>query len=64
MSTKKKQQRNSFIYLILIALTLVVVLTFIPYDRPEEVDLSTFISQAKQGQIDTIKQDGDSLLGQ
>ncbi len=64
MSTKKKQQRNSFIYLILIAVTLVVVLTFIPYDRPEEVDLSTFISQAKQGRIDTIKQDGDSLLGQ
>lgn len=64
MSTKKKQQRNSFIYLILIAVTLVVILTFIPYDRPEEVDLSTFITQAKQGQIDTIKQDGDSLIGQ
>jgi len=64
MSTKKKQQRNSFIYLILIAVTLVVVLTFIPYDRPEEVNLSTFITQAKQGQIDTIKQDGDSLIGQ
>ena len=64
MSTKKKQQRNSFIYLILIAVTLGVILTFIPYDRPEEVDLSTFIAQAKQGQIDTIKQDGDSLIGQ
>jgi len=64
MSTKKKQQRNSYIYLILIAVTLGIILTFIPYDRPEEVDLSTFITQAKQGQIDTIKQDGDSLIGQ
>jgi cell division protease FtsH len=64
MSTKKKQQRNSFIYLILIAVTLGVVLTLIPYEQPEEVDLSTFITQAKQGQIDTIKQDGDSLIGQ
>jgi len=64
MSTKKKQQRNSFIYMILIIVTLVVILTFIPYERPEEIDLSTFITQAKQGQIDTIKQDGDSLIGQ
>lgn len=64
MSTKKKKQRNSFIYLILIAVTLGIILTFIPYDRPEEVDLSTFITQAKQGQIDTIKQDGESLIGQ
>ena len=64
MSTKKKQQRNSFIYMILIVVTLVIILTFIPYDRPEEIDLSTFITQAKQGQVDTIKQDGDSLIGQ
>ncbi len=65
MSTKKKkQQRNSFIYMILIVVTLGIILTFIPYDQPEEIDLSTFITQAKQGQVDTIKQDGDSLIGQ
>jgi len=50
--------------MILIAVTLVIVLTFVPYESPEEVDLSTFITQAKQGVIDTIKQDGDKLVGQ
>ncbi len=64
MAVKKKQQRNSFIYMILIALTLGIILTFVPYESPEEVDLSTFITQAKQGVIDTIKQDGDNLIGQ
>jgi len=34
-----------------------------PREGPEEVGLAEFIESAKQGQIDTIRQDGDSLNG-
>jgi cell division protease FtsH len=64
MTVKKKQQRYNFLYMIIIAMTLGIILTFIPYESPEKVDLATFVTQAKQGVIDTIKQDGDNLVGQ
>jgi cell division protease FtsH len=34
-----------------------------PHGGPTNVSLSDFIQSAKEGQIDTIKQDGDTLIG-
>ena len=40
-----------------------LVFAFLPRTGPEQVGLSTFVEQAKQGQIDTIRQEGDVLIG-
>ena len=61
---KSKWWHNPFFYLLLLIVAMVVVFTFLPLNRgPEKVDLAAFINQARQGQIDTIRQDGDTLMG-
>jgi len=61
---KSKWWHNPFFYLLLLIVAMVVLFTFLPLNRgPEEVDLAAFINQARQGQIDTIRQDGDTLMG-
>jgi cell division protease FtsH len=42
---------------------LALVFAFMPGNGPQEKTLPEFINEAKQGQIDTILQDGDTLEG-
>lgn len=58
-----KQGHNNFIYLLLLIVVLASVLVFLPRGGPEETELPTFINQARQGQIDIIRQEGDKLIG-
>jgi len=55
--------RSGFFYLLLLVVVVALVFAFMPREGPEEVGLADFIESAKGGQIDTIRQDGDSLLG-
>jgi len=63
---KTKWWHNGFVYLILLVAILTLVLVFLPRGGPENVaSIDEFITQAKQGQIDTIKQDPshNSVIG-
>ena len=63
---KTKWWHNSFVYLLFLIGILVLVLVFLPHSGPENVaSIDEFITQAKQGQIDTIKQDPshNSVIG-
>lgn len=61
---KPKWWHGSIFYLLLLVAILALVSTFLPMSRgPQKVPLYTLIDQAKQGQIDTIRQKGDSLIG-
>ncbi|HXZ95017.1 MAG TPA: ATP-dependent metallopeptidase FtsH/Yme1/Tma family protein, partial [Dehalococcoidia bacterium] len=58
-----KWWRSGFFYLLLLVVILALVFTFMPHGGPAKVTLTKFIEEAKQGQIDTISQDGDTLIG-
>jgi cell division protease FtsH len=60
---QSKWWRSGFFYLLLLVVVVALVFAFMPREGPEEVGLAEFIDSAKQEQIDTIRQDGDSLLG-
>ena len=61
---KQNVWRGSLFYLLILVALIALVFSFLPMSRgPEEVDLYTFIEQAKQGQIDTIQQQGNTLIG-
>ena len=62
-SIQSKWWRSGFFYILLLVVVVALVLAFMPREGPEEVGLAEFIESAKQGQIDTIRQDGDSLNG-
>ena len=63
MNMKSKGWHSGFFYLLLMAIAVALVFTFLPRNSPEKVALPTFIDKAKQGQIATIKQDGGTLIG-
>jgi len=58
-----KWWRSGFFYLLLLVVVLALVFAFMPREGPVEKSLPDFISEAKQEQIDTIRQDGDTLIG-
>jgi cell division protease FtsH len=58
-----KWWRSGFFYLLLLAVVLALVFAFMPSEGPEEVALAEFVESAKQGEIDTIKHDGETLTG-
>jgi cell division protease FtsH len=58
-----KWWRSGFFYLLLLVVVLALVFAFMPSDGPEEVSLLEFTERAKQGQIDTIKQSGETVEG-
>ena len=60
---KSKWWHSPFFYLLLLIVAMVVVFTFLPRGGPENLTLAEFINEAKQGQIDTIRQDADALVG-
>jgi len=58
-----KWWRSGFFYLLLLAVVLALVFAFMPGEGPDEVSLPEFTQAAKQGQIDTIKQSGETVKG-
>ncbi|MEA3298056.1 MAG: AAA family ATPase [Chloroflexota bacterium] len=60
-----KWWRNTFFYITIIAVAMVILFTFLPRSGPEKVTLAGFTDQARQGQIDTIQQDTskDTITG-
>jgi len=55
--------RNSLLYLLFLIVMVALIFAFLPHGGPEEVTLGAFIDQAKQGQIDTIRQEDSTLVG-
>ena len=55
--------RSGLFYLIIIIVAVAVVFAFLPKNEPVQVELSEFIFSAKQGQIDTIRQNATELIG-
>ncbi len=59
-----KWWRSGFFHLLLLAVVAALILTRVMAGTgPEEVSLPKFVEIAKQGQIDTIKQSGDTVQG-
>jgi cell division protease FtsH len=58
-----KWWRSGFFYLLLLVVVLALVFAFMPGKGPTALGLPEFIDKAKQGQIDTILQNGDTLEG-
>lgn len=56
--------QSSLFYLLLMVGLFLLVSTFLPKSRsPQEVPLYTLIEQARLNQIDTIRQEGENLVG-
>jgi len=56
--------KSIFIYLIIIAAILAIFSTFFPLGKSvKTVALWELVDQAKQGSIDTVRQEGDALVG-
>ena len=61
---KPKLWQGSLFYLLILVAIIALVFSFLPLSKgPEVIDFYAFINQAKQGQIDTIQQDGNILIG-
>ncbi len=58
-----KWWRSGFFYLLLLVVIVTLVFAFMPGKGPETVDLSVFVQRAKEGQIDTISQNGNTVEG-
>jgi cell division protease FtsH len=62
---KTKWWQGSLFYLVILVAIAALAYSFFgpPSDKPDEVSFYDFVSQAKQGEIETIKQDGNTLIG-
>lgn len=61
---KAKRWQGSLFYLLILVAVVALAFSFLPISKgPEEVDFYTFINQAKRGEIDTIQQQGNKLIG-
>jgi cell division protease FtsH len=58
-----KWWRSGFFYLLLLVVVIALIFAFMPGNSPENVELSDFVQSAREGQIDTISQNGDTLEG-
>jgi cell division protease FtsH len=54
---------SGFFYLVLLAVVSALVFIIMPREVPDEVDLAEFVEIAKQGKIDTLEHDGETLTG-
>jgi cell division protease FtsH len=61
---KTKWWQGSLFYLLILVAIIALAFSFFPINKPlKEVDYYTFVNQAKNGEIDTIEQDGTALTG-
>ena len=61
---KAKWWQGSLLYLLILLTLLALAFSFFPVNKgPKEVDLYAFIENAKIGQIDTIQQEGTTIVG-
>ncbi len=62
---KTKWRRGGFFYILLLVVAITLMFVLVPriQEGPTKVELPEFISYAKEGQIDLIKQDGNTLIG-
>lgn len=61
---KPKWWQGSLFYLLLLVAILALAFSFLPTsNKPKTVDFYTFVEQAKEGQIDTIQQQGNTIVG-
>jgi cell division protease FtsH len=64
MEMKSKWWQGSLFYLLVLIAILALAFSFLPTSqKPKEVDFYSFVDEAKSGQIDTIQQEGNTLLG-
>jgi hypothetical protein len=63
--TKRPWWQSGFFYILLLVVVISLMFVLVPrvQQGPEEVGLPMFISYAQEGYIDTIRQDGDTLIG-
>ncbi|MFA7247715.1 MAG: ATP-dependent zinc metalloprotease FtsH, partial [Dehalococcoidia bacterium] len=61
---KARWWQGSLLYLLILVALLALAFSFFPINKgPKEVDFYTFIDNANKGQINTIQQDGNSIIG-
>ncbi len=61
---KARWWQGSLLYLLILVALLALAFSFFPVNKgPKEVDLYSFIDSAKTGQVDTIQQEGNSIIG-
>jgi ATP-dependent Zn protease len=63
-NVKPKWWRGGLLYILILLVILALAFSFLPMTKKaSQVDLYTFIDQAKKGNIDTILQDGTTIIG-
>ncbi len=61
---KARWWQGSLFYIVILVAIVALAFSFLPISKgPEEVSFYAFIDQAKQGEIDTIQQQGNTLIG-
>jgi len=61
---KARWWQGSLLYLLILVALLALAFSFFPINKgPKEVDFYTFIDNAKDGQVKTIQQDGNAIIG-
>ncbi len=61
---KARWWQGSLLYLLILVALLALAFSFFPINKgPKEVDFYSFIDNARNGQINTIQQDGNSIIG-
>jgi cell division protease FtsH len=61
---KARWWQGSLLYLLILVALLALAFSFFPINKgPKEVDFYTFIDNAKNGQVRTVQQDGNSIIG-
>jgi len=61
---KARWWQGSLLYLLILVALLALAFSFFPINKgPKEVDFYSFIDNAKSGQVATIQQDGNSIIG-
>ena len=60
---QRKWWRSGFFYVLLLAVIVALVFAAMSGEGPKEETLPRFVEAAKQGEIDTILQDGETLFG-
>ena len=61
---KARWWQGSLLYLLILVALLALAFSFFPINKgPEEVDFYKFVDNTKSGKVDSIQQDGNSIIG-